>query len=177
MLLLAGLDIIPKSWQSASKIVKSLLEPKNFDDNSRFFTRSLTLAPRTYSLKETNVNKWLNQGIVFILSVLVGSWANAVKLPSKINIQIVANDVKYSSGHGFVLGVAQLKKERLVREQSIDMGSLRRWVLNSLAGSQRAVAVVFQAQHLELVSSVFQMLLQILLAELVDLRPPIRLGL
>jgi hypothetical protein len=47
----AGDDIIPINWQSASKMVRSLLDPRNRDDSSKSFTLSLTRAPRTYALK------------------------------------------------------------------------------------------------------------------------------
>lgn len=47
-----GDETIPRTWQSASRIVISLLDPKNFVDSSRSLILSLTLAPRTYALKK-----------------------------------------------------------------------------------------------------------------------------
>lgn len=47
VLCLAGDDNSPSKWQSASKIVKSFSEPKNFVDSSKSLMRNLTRAPRT----------------------------------------------------------------------------------------------------------------------------------
>lgn len=41
----------PRSWQSASNIVKSLSLPRNLEDSSKSFTLSRTRAPRTKSLE------------------------------------------------------------------------------------------------------------------------------
>lgn len=46
----AGDDKTPTNWQSASRIVRSLLDPRNLDDNSKSLTLSFTRAPRTYAL-------------------------------------------------------------------------------------------------------------------------------
>lgn len=100
-----GDDSNPSNTQSASKMVKSFSWPKNNEDNSNSLIFSLTVAPRTYNLKnESDImirlqfqfvqnNAETNRNQSNVLSVFLGTYAYTIELPPKINIQIVANCV------------------------------------------------------------------------------------